>query len=399
MKKFFRIVIWIIVLGLVVGTFYFLYQKSQKPPVEFAIKKPQMDEIVSKTVATGSVVPRKEIEIKPQINGIVDEIYVEPGDRVTKDMIIAKVRIIPDMVNLNQAESRVNQAKINLKDAKLDYDRQKSLYDKEVLTQSEFQKTQTSYQSAQQELEAAENNLQLIKEGVTSKSKTATNTLIRSTITGMVLAVPIKEGNSVIMSNNFNDGTTIATVADMGDMIFEGKIDETEVGKIKIGMPLVLTIGAIESDKFDAALEYISPKGVEENGAIQFEIRANVRLQDGKFIRSGYSANADIVLEKKEDIMVIDESVVQFDGDTAYVELYKGDLDGIQQFERHNIKTGLSDGIKIEVVNGLTLEDEVKGEKIDPKMKKVEEEKKKEEVANKAKKEKEKKDKKEDAKA
>lgn len=393
MKKFFKILLFLIIAGVVLGSFYFLYTKSKKPPVEFVIKSPSMDEIVSKTVATGSVVPRKEIEIKPQISGIVAELYIEPGDKVTKDQIIAKVRIIPDMVNLNQAESRVNQAKINLKDAKLDYDRQKGLYEKEVLTKSEFQKTGTSYQSASQELEAAQNNLQLIKEGVTSNSKTSTNTLIRSTITGMVLAVPIKEGNSVIMSNNFNDGTTIATVADMSDMIFEGKIDETEVGKIQIGMPLVLTIGAIETDKFDAVLEYISPKGVEENGAIQFEIKANVNLQDGKFIRSGYSANADIVLEKKLDIMVIDESVVQFDGDTAFVEIFTGEEDGNQLFERKNIKTGLSDGIKIEVLSGLTLEDELKGEKIDPKKKKEEEEKKKQEVANKAKKEKKKADK------
>lgn len=383
MKKFFKILLFIAIGGVVLGSFYFLYTKSQKPPVEYAIKSASIDEIISKTVATGSVVPRKEIEIKPQISGIVAELYVEPGDKVTQDQIIAKVRIIPDMVNLNQAESRVNRAKINLQDAKLDYDRQKGLYEKEVLTKSEFQKTKTAYQSASEELESAKNNLQLIKEGVTSKSKNTTNTLIRSTITGMVLSVPIKEGNSVIMSNNFNDGTTIATVADMGDMIFEGKIDETEVGKIQIGMPLVLTIGAIETDKFDAKLEYISPKGVEENGAIQFEIKANVNLQEGKFIRSGYSANADIVLEKKQDIMVIDESVVQFDGDTAYVEIFIIEENGEQLFERKNIKTGLSDGIKIEVTDGLTLEDEVKGEKIDPKKKKEQEEKKKQEVAKK----------------
>lgn len=393
MKKFFKILLIIVLVGVVLGSFYFLYTKSQKPPVEYVIKKPSIDEIVSKTVATGSVVPRKEIEIKPQISGIVAELYVEPGDTVENDHIIAKIRIIPDMVNLNQAESRVNRAKINLKDAKLDYDRQEGLYEKEVLTKSEFQKTETSYQSAKEELDAAENNLQLIKEGVTNKSKTATNTLIRSTITGMVLAVPIKEGNSVIMSNNFNDGTTIATIADMSDMIFEGKIDETEVGKIEIGMPLVLTIGAIETEKFDAVLKYISPKGVEENGAIQFEIKADVSLQTGKFIRAGYSANADIVLEKKNDIMVIDESVVQFEDDTAFVEIFTGEEDGLQLFERKNITTGLSDGIKIEVLDGLALDDELKGEKVDPKKKKEEEEKKKKEVADKAKKEKKKADK------
>lgn len=382
MKKYIRIFLMVVIGAVFVWTFYFLYQKSKKPPVEYVIKTPTTDQIVSKTVATGSVVPRKEIEIKPQVSGIIDELYIEPGDMVETNQVIAKVRIIPDMVNLNQAESRVNQAKINVEDAKQNFDRQNGLFEKEVITKSEFQRTVTAYNSAKAELDAAQNNLQLIKEGVTSKSKTSTNTLIRSTINGMVLAVPIKQGNSVIQSNTFNDGTTIATIADMSDMIFEGKIDETEVGKIKIGMPLVLTIGAIEEEKFDALLEYISPKGVEENGAIQFEIKADVNLLDGKFIRAGYSANADIVLEKKDNIMVIDESVVKFEGDTSFVELYTGLGDkGEQLFERKNIKTGLSDGIKIEVLEGLSLTDEMKGEKIDPKKKKEEAEKKKKEQA------------------
>ncbi len=387
MKKFFRIFIIVIIVGVVGWTFYFLYQKSQKPPTQYALKKPSYDEIISKTVATGSVVPRKEIEIKPQISGIIEELMVEPGDKVTVNQVIAKVRIIPDMVTLNQAEARVKQSKINLEDAKLDFERQKGLYEKEVITRSEFQKARIAYETAETEVETAEDNLQLVKEGVTKKSGSATNTLIKSTIRGMVLDVPIKEGNSVIQSNTFNDGTTIAVVADMGDMIFEGKIDETEVGKIREGMPLLLTIGAIEEEKFDAMLKYISPKGVEENGAIQFEIKADVDLKEDQFIRAGYSANADIVLEKKDSVLVIDESAVQFDGDTAFVEVFTGPGEkGMQNFERKNIVTGLSDGIKIEVKSGLAINDELKGEKIDPK--KLEEEKKKKaEEAKKANKE------------
>lgn len=363
MKKFGKIFLWVILLVLVLWTFYFLYQKSQKPPVIYKTATAIYGPVVSKTVATGSVVPRREIEIKPQVSGIIDELFMESGDQVKRGDVIARIKIIPDMVVLNSAESRVNQSKIRLEDARLDYDRQKELFDKEVISKSEFQKALTSYSSSKEEVEAAENNLQLVKEGVIKKFASATNTLIRSTINGMVLDVPVKEGNSVIQSNTFNDGTTIAIVADMNDMIFEGTIDETEVGKIGPGMKLVLTIGAIEDKTYDAVLTYIAPKGKEENGAIQFEIKADVKLREDAFVRAGYSANADIVLQKLDSVMIIDESLVQFDGDTAYVEVLIESEEEGQHFEKRTIKTGLSDGIKIEVKEGVTLEDELKGEK------------------------------------
>jgi HlyD family secretion protein len=260
------------------------------------------------------------------------------------------------MVSLNNAESRVNQAKITLEDARRDYERQKGLLEKGVIASAEFEDFEVAYSSAKQELEAAENNLQLILEGQTSKTAETTNTLVRSTIEGMVLDVPVEIGNSVIESNTFNDGTTIASIADMGDMIFEGQIDETEVGKLQEGMPLILTIGAIDNARFNAALEHISPKGVEENGAIQFEIKANIELQKDFFIRAGYSANADIVLERVDSVMAIPENLLQFEGDSAYVEIETGP----QEFEKRYIKTGLSDGINIEVVEGLALEEKVK---------------------------------------
>ena len=363
MKKLGRIIFWVILGGVFIFTFYFLYQKSQKPPVKYQIIKPEVGTIINKTVATGSVVPRKEIQIKPQVSGIIDEVYIEPGDYVQKDQVIAKVKIIPDMVNLNAAESRVKQAEIKLEDQKLDYERQKELFEREVISKSEFQKVVTSYNSAKEELAAANNNLQLIKEGVIKEFANASNTLIRATITGMVLDVPVEVGNSVIQANTFNDGTTIAAIADMTDMIFEGKIDETEVGKIKVGMDLLLTIGAIEDQKFDAKLTYVAPKGVEENGAIQFEIKADVALKDSFFVRAGYSANADIVLDKKENVLTVDESVVKFEDDTAYVNIFKGMEDGKQQFEKQVVETGLSDGIKIEILSGVSDTTSLKGEK------------------------------------
>jgi HlyD family secretion protein len=366
MNKVLKIVGIVLLVGLFLGTFYFLYAKSKKQPDIYKTQLPKVENIVKKTVATGSVIPRKEIEIKPQVSGIIEELYLEAGQMVRNGDVIAKVKIIPDMVNLNGAESRVNQAKLNYEDAKIDYDRQHSLYEKKVIPFEEYQKAQLAFNTAREELTFAENNLDLIKKGVTKSSEKTTNTLIRSTINGMILSVPIEVGNSVIQTNNFNAGTTIAVVADMTDMIFKGKVDETEVGKIKEGMGIILTIGAIESETYDAVLTYLSPKGVEENGAIQFEIKADVKLKEGQFIRAGYSANASIVLEKRDSVLVIPEGFLKFDKDSAYVEV---EVDS-QKFEKRYIKVGLSDGINIEVVSGLLATERIKAEKIDPKAEK-----------------------------
>jgi HlyD family secretion protein len=356
MKKTFKIIIGVLFLGIFGYTIFFLYQKSKPKPIVYQTKTPFVSNVVKKTVATGKVVPRKEIEIKPKVSGIIEEIYLEAGKMVRKGDLIAKIKIIPDMVNLNNAESRVNRARLSLDDIQLVFDRQKKLYDQGVIPEAEFQQTRLNLNNAREELSAAENNLQLIREGALKKAGQVTNTLVRSTIDGMVLDVPVEEGKSVIESNNFNEGTTIAIVADMGEMIFEGKVDETEVGKIHTGMNLSLSIGAIESDTFNAMLEYISPKGKEENGAIQFEIKAKVALREGKFIRSGYSANADIVLDHRDKVMVIEEGMLQYKGDSTFVEVETKP----QTFEKKYIKTGLSDGINIEVKNGLTMKDKIK---------------------------------------
>jgi len=363
MKKVFRILGIVVLIAIFGGTLFFLYNKSKKKPEVFETQNPFVSNVVMKTVATGSVVPRKEIEIKPQVSGIIDEVFVEAGDRIQKGQVIARIKIIPDMVTLNAAETRMNRAKINFEDAQIDYDRQQKLFDKNVISYDEFKTSKVGYDSAKEELSAAENNLELIKNGVTKKAESATNTLVRSTIDGMVLDVPVEVGNSVIQANTFNDGTTIASVADMKDIIFEGKVDETEVGKIKEGMPIELEIGAIDKEKFDAILEYISPKGKEENGAIQFEIKANVQLKEGQFIRAGYSANANIVLDRKDSVLVIPEGLLKFEDKSSYVETMTS-VD--QQFEKRYVKTGLSDGINIEITEGLKAEDKVKGEKIDP---------------------------------
>ena len=362
MKKILRISLLVIILGLFLATIFYLYNKSKEKPVVFKTDKPFMTNIVKKTVATGSVIPRKEIEIKPQVSGIVEEVYVEAGKKINAGDIIAKVRIIPDLVNLNNAEGRLDRAKIALDDAKMNYDRKQKLFNQGVIAEAERQQTDIAYKNATQEVSAAEANLELIREGVNKKSGKTTNTLIKSTISGMVLDVPVKVGSSVIETNNFNAGTTIASVADVGDMIFQGKLDETEVGKIKPGMNLSLTVGAIENDTFSAILKYISPKGVLENGAVQFEIKADVVLKNNQFIRSGYSANADIVLQKAENVMAIKENLLQFEGDSAFVEIETGP----QKFEKKFVKTGLSDGINIQIVSGLGMKDKIKIPQLKP---------------------------------
>ena len=339
------------ILGLIVlGGAYFLVSKDQEKPVIYKTEQPFFTDIVKKTVATGSVVPRKEVEIKPQVSGLINKIFVEAGDRVKVGDLIATVRIIPNMVNLNNAENRVNRAKIALKNAKRDYERNQQLLEEGVIAQATFQEVELRYLNAQEEISAAEDNLQLIRKGSTKRSGKTANTNIRATISGMVLDVPVEEGNSVIEANTFNDGTTIAIIANMEEMIFEGKVDEAEVGKIKEGMELRLTIGAIEDVEFPAILEHISPKGVEENGAIQFEVRAAIKLLEDQFIRAGYSANADIVLDQKDSVLSIKESVLQFKDDQVYVEVETQN----QEFDTVYLKTGISDGINIEVLSGIT---------------------------------------------
>lgn len=354
-KKIFRILVLVIFVVAFFGTLYYLYAKSKTEPIAYQTKQPFVSDIIVKTVATGSVVPRKEIEIKPKVSGIITQIYVEAGQKVEKGDKIALIQIIPNMVNLNSAETRLSKAKIGLDDSRIQFERQNLLYDKGVISEKEFQQIKYSFQTAKEEVRAAENNLQLIREGAI-KDGGNSNTVVESTISGTILDVPVEEGFSVIEANNFNAGTTVVTVADMRDMIFKGKIDESEVGKIKVGMPLILKIGAIENAVFDAKLQYISPKGVKENGAIQFEIKADVVLNDSVFIRSGYSANADIVLNRVDNVLAIEESLLQFEKKKPFVEVKIDTMN----FEKRFIKIGLSDGIKVEVKSGITPDDKLK---------------------------------------
>lgn len=359
-KKIKRIVLLSLVGLAVVGTFVFLWKKAQPEVTEYEIVTPERGTVETKTVATGNVEPRYEILIKPQISGIISEVLKEAGQRVTEGEIIAKVKVIPEMGQLNSAESRVNVARISLDQVESTHRRDEQLFKQGILTAEEFDVSKANYRKAKEELANAQSSLEIVRDGISRNTRSSSTTQIRSTITGMILNVPIKVGNSVIQSNSFNDGTTIASVANMNDMIFRGNVDETEIGKIREGMPIKLTVGALGSRTFDAVLEYVSPKGEEKNGAIQFEIKAAVSLPDTSFVRAGYSANAEIVLERAENVLTIPESTVEFHGDTAFVQVVKQEKPK-QIFEKRQIKTGLSDGIKIEVKEGLTEKDKIRG--------------------------------------
>jgi HlyD family secretion protein len=302
MKKVGRIILFVLLGIIVLFTFSFLWNKSHPKAKVYEILSPTIGTIENKTVATGKIEPRDEILIKPQISGIVSEVYKEAGQMIRSGDVIASVKVIPEMGQLNAAESRLRVAEINFQQIETEFARQKQLYERGVISKEEFDAAQTGYTRGQEEKNVAKDALDIVREGVSKKYANVSNTQIRSTISGMILDVPIKAGNSVIQANTFNDGTTIAAVANMNDLIFRGRIDETEVGRIKEGVPIILTVGAISGQKFDAALEYISPKGQEQSGAVLFEIKAAVQVPDSIFIRAGYSANAEIVKCRVTDI-------------------------------------------------------------------------------------------------
>lgn len=374
MKKIFKIALLVIVAAAVLWTFWFLWQKSRPVVKKYQIEEAKMGNIEKRSVATGKVEPRNEILIKPQMSGIISEVYKEAGDHVNAGDVIAKIKVIPDMMSLNSAESRVSRAEIAFEQTKKNYERDAKLYADKVISREEFEKTQLQYNNEKEDLSSAKDNLSLTRDGISAKTKTFSNTLVRSTITGTILDVPIKVGNSVIQSNNFNDGTTIATVANMSDMLFVGKLDETEVGKIKVGMPMDITIGALQDQKLNAILEYVSPKGKEESGAIMFEMKAAVKVPTNVFIRAGYSANAEIVFSKSNNVLTVPESCIEFGGDTAFV--YVMTKKEPQTFVKKQVKIGLSDGIKIEVKSGLKAKDKIRAAEI---LEKKKEEPKKEE--------------------
>lgn len=286
MKKSVTTIILLVIVVSFVGALYYLYQKNAQNPTIYATDSPETKTIIKRTVATGSILPRDEVLIKPNISGIVEEIFIEPGEQIKTGDLIARLRIVPNLTNLASTQNQVSTAKIALDNQKRNFERQKTLFERGVISANDFEQAEVTNRQAQQTYAAARQTNEIVKTGTSRGLGSSANTEIRATVSGMVLEVPVKVGNQVIESNNFNEGTTIAAIADVTNMIFEGKVDESEVGKIKEGLPLEITVGAIDNKTFDAILDFIAPKGNLESGAIQFEIRGTLKNLDSTFIRA-----------------------------------------------------------------------------------------------------------------
>ncbi|NRD18991.1 efflux RND transporter periplasmic adaptor subunit [Winogradskyella eckloniae] len=372
MKRTKTVILLVLIVVVFGAALFYLWQKNQENPISYTSESPTEETIIVKTVATGSIVPKEEILIKPNISGVIEEVFIEAGEYVKQGDLIAQIKVIPNASSLTSAKNNIatNQtalqtAQINLQTQQSNYDRQKALFEKGVISANDFEGVKNAYLQTKQSVEqakinvnSANQNYDIIKTGTTSGLGNTAQTQVRATVSGMVLDVPVKAGNQVIEANNFNEGTSIASLADVQQMIFEGKVDESEVGKIKEGLPLEITVGAIENKKFDAILDYIAPKGVAENGAIQFEIKGSLKKTDSTFIRAGLSANASIILEKADKVLAIKEALVQYDKETQnpYVEIEVGD----QKFERKDVELGVSDGIFVEVKSGISKDDKIK---------------------------------------
>lgn len=357
MKKIFKYVLIVIGVLLVLYAVARVLKTNSKPAVTYDTAVATEETITNRVLATGKVIPEDEVLIKPQISGIIESILVEEGDQLKSGDLIATIKVVPNEQSLVSARGRVRNAEIALGNAQIEYDRNKKLFDKGVVASQDFLAIELQYNQAKQELENARNDYQIIRVGSAGGSATA-NTNIRATVDGTVLEIPVKEGDQVIEANNFNDGTSIATIADMSKMIFEGQVDEAEVEKLEIGMPITIKLGAMQSEDFDAKLKFIAPKGVEDQGAVQFTIEANIEIPDSVFIRAGYSANASIILEKKENVLAIKEAWLQFDKETEkpYVQVQIGE----NEYERRDLELGVSDGINVEIISGLTASDKIK---------------------------------------
>ena len=360
MKKYLQLAVAAIIALVFVGTFVFLYRKSRPKETVYNEFVSKRADIRKTTVITGRIEPRDEVSVKPQISGIITQLYKQAGDRVDAGEVIARVKVIPDMGQLSSAEARVRLAEVNLAQARVDHQRMQNLYKKQLVSDDAYDKGHQSLVQAEEEKTAATDALEVVRDGVSRRNAKASSTLIRSTISGVVLDVPVKVGNTVVLSNTFNDGTTIASVADMNDLIFRGNIDETEVGRLVQGMSMRITVGALHDLAFDATLEYISPKAVEQGGANQFEVKAAVRVEGDVYMRSGYSANAEIVLEEADKVLSVPESAIEFSGDTAFVYVLEPGTSP-KVYRRTRVETGLSDGVDIEIRSGVEEGQTVRG--------------------------------------
>jgi HlyD family secretion protein len=363
MKKGIKILLIIVFVAAVVGSLFYMFKTSSKENAVYETAELSIRDISTKAVATGTVKPREVIEIKPNISGVITQIHVKEGETVQNGALIATLKVIPNVASLNAAQQQINSAKITLTNEQVQFNRTKSLYDQGVLPKKDYDAALASYQLAQQSLKAAQNDYKIAQTGIAPGLEKYATTQIRATISGMILSIPVEIGNTVQEINNFSVGTTIATMADVNQMIFEGNVDEADVGKLKEGMPLKVMIGALPEESFVGNLNFISPSGVETNGIVQFEIKADVSLKDNVFLRANYSANAEVILAEAKNVLAIETAHIRYDDQgKPYVEVLKPGTEKYDSpvFQKKILELGLSDGVYSEVKSGLKKEDKVK---------------------------------------
>jgi HlyD family secretion protein len=347
LKTLFKAVLLLLLIAAIAASAWFLIKRNEPEIEQIVTEQTSTGDIVLTALATGTIQPRREVTIKPRVSGVVNELFMVEGDIVESGALLAKITVVPDAVTLNSAQAGYETAKISASNARVELERRRQLFKDNLISKDEFERYAFDYDLKRQEAASAKSNLALIRDG--SNDQGSVSNEIRSTVRGTVLDIPVKEGESVTETNNFNEGTTIASIADMNDMIFIGVVDESEVGRILEGMAVNLTIGAIEDVTFPGQLEFISPKGEPSDGTVKFEIRAAIDASGVKKIRAGYSATAEIELDRRDDVVTVNERALVFEGDSAY--LLPRISDG--RFERRAVTTGLSDGIHIEVIEGI----------------------------------------------
>ena len=368
-----------IILGLLFAVALFsgigyLVKSNSKESEAFLTRKPSVQNMEDKVMATGKIVPKEEIEIKPNIAGIIDKILVDEGDRVEVGQLIATVRIVPNLSEVNNAQQNVSNQQLQISNAKLNVDNmrkqfemQERLYKQGVASKQEFlnaqqqlYSTQQALRNAQQQLVTAQKALQIAKTGSTPELQGLATTQIRSKASGTVLEVPVKVGSQVIEANSFNAGTTICSIADLNSLIFQGEIDEAQAGKLKQGMDMNIVIGALQNKTFPGRLTMIAPKGKDNNGTIKFPVEGDVFNPNNEYIRAGFSANGEIVLNSQKNALLLDESLVQYEKkngkDLPFVEVKQKD----GKFKKAYVKLGASDGINVQILSGIDKNADVK---------------------------------------
>ncbi len=328
---------------------------SSKKTVWVNTESAYITTIEEKRFVPGNLYPLTEIDIKSQISGTLEKIYVKIGDKVKVGDNIAQVKLIPDPSNLERAKSNLIAAKINYENNEKIFKRNEDLFKKSIIPPIQFDEYKRTLDVSKEQYLSAQNQLTLIMEG-TVRNADISN-IIKATSTGTIIDLPLKIGSSVIERNNFNAGTTIATIADIDTFIFRGKVNESDMKYLNMGMNLTLYLNAYKDLKKEAKLNKISAKGMEEYGIMKYYIEAQFSLaNDSLKIRSGYSANAEMILQRRENVLAVKEKHIQFENDSAYLNIVISD----GKEEKRFVTTGLSDGINIEILKGLLKDEKYK---------------------------------------